>query len=57
MAALIKRDTGLDTEVVPAGRGEFTVWVDGAKVAEKSARGFPVDADLLAAVAAAVATT
>jgi len=57
VAALIKRDTGLDTEVVPAGRGEFTVWVDGAKVAEKSARGFPVDADLLAAVAAAVATT
>lgn len=56
MAALIKQETGLDTEVVPGGRGEFTVWVGGAKVVEKDRRGFPADADLLAAVTNALAT-
>ena len=43
MAALIKEKLGLDTELEPGGRGEFTVWVDGKKVAEKSRSGFPTE--------------
>ncbi|HET9705774.1 MAG TPA: hypothetical protein VFP85_17160 [Vicinamibacterales bacterium] len=50
VAALIKQDTGADTSVEPGGRGEFSVWVDGKKVAEKSSRGFPPDAELLTSV-------
>lgn len=41
MAALIKEKLNLDTDLEPGGRGEFTVWVDGKKVAEKSRSGFP----------------
>ncbi|MND04151.1 hypothetical protein D3C83_242950 [compost metagenome] len=55
MAALIKQDAGVDTDVEPGGRGEFTVWVDGKKVAEKSSKGFPADADLLQSVKSALA--
>ena len=43
MAALIKDALKLDTDLEPGGRGEFTVWVDGAKVAEKSRSGFPTE--------------
>lgn len=54
MAALIKQDRGLDAELVPGNRGEFTVWVDDRKVAEKSRSGFPSDGDLIRAVRAAL---
>ena len=50
MAALIKQASGAETTVEPGARGEFSVWVDGKKVAEKSSRGFPPDAELVAAV-------
>ena len=50
MAALIKQDLQLDTDVEPGGRGEFTVWVDGKKVAEKSRSGFPTEPALIAAI-------
>ena len=50
MAALIKQELQLDTEVEPGGRGEFTVWVDGKKVAEKSRSGFPAEPALIEAV-------
>jgi predicted Rdx family selenoprotein len=50
VAALIKQDTGAETIVEPGARGEFSVWVDGKKVAEKSSRGFPQDAELVQAV-------
>jgi hypothetical protein len=46
VAALIKQATGIDSEVVPGARGEFTVWVDDKKVAEKSMK----DADIVTAV-------
>jgi hypothetical protein len=49
-AALIKKDFGTDADLEPGGRGELSVWVDGKKVAEKSFRGFPADADLLQSV-------
>jgi hypothetical protein len=41
VAALIKEKLALDTDLEPGGRGEFTVWVDGKKIAEKSRSGFP----------------
>jgi len=50
VAALIKQDLQLDTDLEPGGRGEFTVWVDGKKVAEKSRNGFPAEPALIAAI-------
>lgn len=50
MAALIKEQLHLETEIVEGNRGEFTVWVDDRKVAEKDANGFPEDQDAVDAV-------
>jgi len=50
VAALIKQDLQLDTDLEPGGRGEFTVWIDGTKVAEKSRSGFPTEPALIAAI-------
>ncbi len=55
MAALIKKESGADTDLEPGGRGEFTVWVDGKKVAEKGMRGFPPETDLIQTVKSALA--
>lgn len=54
MAALIRESLGADTALEPGGRGEFTVWVDGKKVAEKSRSGFPADATLIQVVKTAL---
>ena len=35
MAAQLKQDLGIDAELVVGRSGEFTVWVDDTKVAEK----------------------
>ena len=56
MAALIKDKLNLDTNLEPGGRGEFTVWVDGVKVAEKSRTGFPAEPAILEVVRKAIAT-
>ena len=50
MAALIKKEIGVDTEVLEGSRGEFTVWVGDEVVARKDSTGFPSDEDALAAV-------
>jgi len=50
VAALIKQETGVEPELVPGGRGEFTVWVGEAQVAQKTALGFPSEDEVLAAV-------
>jgi hypothetical protein len=50
VAALIKEKTGLESDLVVGGRGEFTVWLDGKRVAQKDANGFPGDEEVLAAV-------
>jgi hypothetical protein len=50
VAALIKEKTDLDSDLVVGGRGEFTVWVEGTRVAQKDANGFPADEEVLAAV-------
>ncbi len=54
MAALIKQDSGADADLEPGGRGELSVWVDGRKIAEKTMRGFPADADVLKSVRTAL---
>ena len=50
MAAVIKKETGLDAELVEGGRGEFTVWVGNKLVAQKNANGFPSESEAVAAV-------
>ena len=50
MAALIQKETGINPELVKGNRGEFTVWVDDVKVAQKTSEGFPSEPDALAAV-------
>ena len=54
MAAVLKRDLGVDAELVEGKRSEFTVWVGDAMVAEKSRVAFPSDEEVLAAVRAAL---
>ena len=54
MAALIKERLQLDAEVEPGGRGEFSVWVDGHKVIEKTRTGFPGELAIVESVKAAL---
>jgi hypothetical protein len=54
VAALIKKDLGLDPQVVAGDRGEFTVWVGETVVARKDSGVFPEDDDVLTAVRQAV---
>jgi hypothetical protein len=54
VAALIKAELGVESEVLEGGRGEFTVWVGDQVVAKKDMQGFPSDEDALAAVKQAV---
>jgi len=56
VAALIKQASNEGTELEPGNRGEFSVWVDGVKVAQKDAKGFPADAALLETVSKALAS-
>ena len=55
MAAVIKEETGIDADVTPGKRGEFSIWVGDARVAEKTRTGFPSEQDALAAVRSALA--
>ena len=50
MAAQLKQDLGVDAELKVGSSGEFTVWVDDHKVAEKTWRGFPDPEDVVDAV-------
>ena len=50
MAALIQQETGLDADLEPGGRGEFSIWLDAVKIAEKTRTGFPSDQALLETV-------
>ena len=50
MAALIKQQLDLEADLEPGGRGEFSVWVDGNKVIEKTRTGYPADTKLVDAV-------
>lgn len=47
---MLKRELGIDAEVIEGDRGEFTVWVEKNLVAKKGFFGFPSDQKVLAAV-------
>ena len=53
MAAELKKEMGVDAELEVGSSGEFTVWVNGAKVAEKAGGRFPEPPEVIAAVRAA----
>ena len=55
MAALIKDELGIDTDLIEGGPGEFTVWVGDGVVAKKDTQGFPSDEEAVAAVKQALA--
>ena len=57
VAAVIKKQTGIDPELVEGGRGEFTVWVGEKVVAQKDATGFPSEEDVLSSVQKALAAS
>ena len=46
----MERELAVKTELKVGRSGEFTVWVDGALVAEKRALGFPSELDIVEAV-------
>lgn len=50
MAALIKKELGVEAELIEGDRGEFTVWVGEGQVARKGWVRFPADEKVLAAV-------
>lgn len=51
MAAQLKKTYGVTSTLTSGGRGEFTIWVDGAKVFDKADRhAFPSNEEALAAV-------
>ena len=50
MADLLKRELGVEAELVEGSRGEFTVRVDDKIVAQKGWVRFPQDQKVLAAV-------
>ena len=57
MAAELKRDLGVDAQLVVGSSGEFTVWVDQKKVAEKKWGRFPDPRDVITAVRAEIPGT
>jgi len=50
VAEMLKSELGVEAELIEGGRGEFTVWVDERKVAEKGWVRFPSDEKVLTAV-------
>ncbi|MBA3458470.1 MAG: hypothetical protein H0T46_00800 [Deltaproteobacteria bacterium] len=50
MAAQLKQDLNVEAELIIGKSGEFTVWVDDRKVAEKTWSGFPDPDDVVDAV-------
>ncbi len=52
MAAQLKQQLGLESDLVVGNPGEFTVWLDGAKVSEKVAGQFPEPPEVIAAIRA-----
>jgi hypothetical protein len=55
VAAQLDRDLHVTADLVVGRRGEFSVWVGGRKVAEKTFLGFPPDDQIAAAVKKALA--
>ncbi len=55
MAELIRRELGVEPELVEGDRGEFTVWVGDRVVAKKGWVRFPPDERVLSGVRQALA--
>lgn len=53
MAAALREALGVEATLVVGDGGEFTVWVDGRKVAEKRFMTFPAPEAVVEAVRAA----
>lgn len=53
MAAQLKRELGLDTKLEVGSPGEFTVWLDDRKVADKAGGKFPTPEDVVTAIRSA----
>jgi hypothetical protein len=54
VAAILERELGVEATLTVGGRGEFTVWVDGAKILDiedDPDHDFPDEATVLAALA------
>jgi hypothetical protein len=51
---MIKNVLGIDVKLTPGGRGEYTVWVDGKKVADKAGGDFPTEREVVSAVQGAM---
>jgi hypothetical protein len=49
VAAVLKKELGIDSELIEGNRGEFTVWAGDELIARKDALGFPSEDDVLAA--------
>lgn len=54
MAAALKRDLGVDTDLIVGNPGEFTVWLGDRKLAEKSGGRFPEPDAIIGAVRSAM---
>jgi predicted Rdx family selenoprotein len=52
VAAQLKRDLDVDAELIVGGSGEFSIWVDDAKIIEKHGGRFPEAEAIVAAVRA-----
>ena len=51
MAAILRRELGIDAKLISGGRGEFTVWLDGKKILDKADDGdFPDEDAVLRAL-------
>ncbi len=47
MADLLQQEFGGEYQLKPGGTGEFTVWLEGDKLAEKTIDGFPSEDEIL----------
>lgn len=54
VAAVIKEQLHQDAELEPGGRGEFSVWVNGHKIIEKTRTGFPGELSIVESLKAAL---
>lgn len=52
MAELLRDQFGADCKLEPGDTGEFTVWLGGVKIAEKTWEGFPSEGEILSRVKA-----
>lgn len=50
MAELLKKEFGEGCKLEPGATGEFTVWLDGKKMAEKNLDGFPSEDEIVAKI-------